>query len=378
MTWRDAERWVGRRIDDDAVPTPFVFVDIAVLERNIAHMQALAKTAGIGLRPHTKTHKIAAIAQMQLRAGAVGLTVAKLGEAQAFMETGIKASFMVAQPFVGTEKVRWALRMAEENELLLCVDDENLAAQMGEIASCEGKTLDILLIVDTDYKRFGVDWQEAAKVAERMARRTGVRFLGIRSHDGRTYRLPTLEERKQAAREEVERMADVADQIRQKGIPCELVSIGSTPGAYWVLQNGWTEGITELRPGNYVFHDRMQISLGVARPDDCALRIVASIVSTPREGEALIDAGLKTLTGTQDRFSEGLGLVPHRPDVVVEKLWEECGLVRYKEEPLRIGDRLVIIPNHACEITNLAEVVFYGTNDRIEGFWVAEARGKVW
>jgi D-serine deaminase-like pyridoxal phosphate-dependent protein len=278
--------------------------------------------------------------------------------------------------------------MAENCELLVCLDSPELAEEMGEVAARDGKTLDIVLIVDTEYKRFGVDWRQAPQVAERIARLKGVRFRGIRSHDGRTYRLPTLEERMQAAREESERMADVADKIRQRGIECELVSIGSTPGAYFVLQNGWTDGITELRPGNYVFHDRMQISLEVARPEDCALRIVASVVSAPREGEALIDAGLKTLTGTLDRFSEGYGLivahgrkdgeVRELPKMTVERLWEECSLVRYEGEPLRIGDRLVIVPNHSCEITNLAEVVLFGSNARVEGFWVPEARGKVW
>ncbi|MCX7967762.1 MAG: alanine racemase, partial [Armatimonadetes bacterium] len=252
--------------------------------------------------------------------------------------------------------------------------------------------------VDTEYKRFGVDWRQAPQFAEQIARLKGVRFRGIRSHDGRTYRMPTVDERMRAAREEVERMAEAAEKIRQLGVDCDLVSVGSTPGAYFVLQNGWTDGITELRPGNYVFHDRMQISLGVAHPEDCALRVIASVVSTPREREALIDAGLKTLTGTLDRFSEGYGLViavgqggevqsllsnsaprtSQPAQILLERLWEECGLVRYESEPLRIGDRLVIVPNHACEITNLAEVVFYGSNDRIEGFWVAEARGKVW
>ncbi len=378
MTVRDAERWVGRSLFDDAVPTPFLFVDRTILERNIAHMQALANAFRVGLRPHTKTHKIAAIAKMQLQAGANGLTVAKLGEAQALIEAGIRTSFMVAQSFVGAEKVRWALRLAEQNELLVCLDSVELAASLGEVAVALGKALDIVLIVDTGYQRFGVDWREAPNVAEQMARLKGVRFRGIRSHDGRTYRMPTLPERQQVAYEEAERMAETADRIRRLGVSCDLVSIGSTPGAYFVLQNGWTDGITELRPGNYVFHDRMQISLGAARPDDCALRVVASVVSLPRKGEALIDAGLKTLTGTQDRFAEGYGLVINRPDAVVEKLWEECGLVRFADVPPKIGDRLVIIPNHACELTNLAEVVFYGSGDRIEGFWIAEGRGKVW
>lgn len=378
MTVRDAERWVGCSLFDDAVPTPFLFIDRTILERNIAHMQALADAAGVRLRPHTKTHKIAAIAKMQWQAGACGLTVAKLGEAQALVDAGLRTSFLVAQPFVGAEKVRWALQLAEQNELLVCLDNLELAEAMGEVAAALGKALDIVLIVDTGYQRFGVDWREAPAVAEQMARLKGVRFRGIRSHDGRTYRMPTLPERQKVAYEEAERMAETANQIRRLGVPCDLVSIGSTPGAYFVLQNGWTDGITELRPGNYVFHDRMQISLSVARPDDCALRVVASVVSLPRKGEALIDAGLKTLTGTQDRFSEGYGLVVNRPDVVVEKLWEECGLVRFLDTPPKLGDRLVIIPNHACELTNLAEIVFYGSGDRIEGFWFAEGRGKVW
>ena len=259
MTWRDAENLVGCSIFDESVPTPFVFVDLEILQRNIAHMQALAQTANVKLRPHIKTHKIAAIAKMQLQAGACGLTVAKLGEAQAFIDAGIQASYMVAQPFVGAEKVQWALRVAEICEMFICLDSVELATMMGEIAAREDKNLDIVLIVDTEYKRFGVDWGQAPQIAEQIARLKGIRFRGIRSHDGRIYRMPTTEERMQVAKEESERMAKAAEGIRQFGVDCDLVSIGSTPGAYFVLQNGLTEGITELRPGNYVFHDRMQI-----------------------------------------------------------------------------------------------------------------------
>ncbi|MCS7191529.1 MAG: alanine racemase [Armatimonadetes bacterium] len=389
MAERELEQFIGHSIFDEKVPTPFVFVDLTILHRNIAHMQALAQTAGINLRPHIKTHKIAAIAKMQIQAGAFGLTVAKLGEAQAFIDAGIQSSYMVAQPFFGAEKVRWALRMAKTCQVLICLDSAELAEMISEIANIENKSVDIVLIVDTEYKRFGVDWKQAPQIVEKIARLKGVRFRGIRSHDGRTYWMPTMEERMKVAREEAERMAEVAEQIRLRGIECELVSIGSTPGAYFTLQNGWTDGITELRPGNYVFHDRMQISLGVARPEDCALMVVASVVSTPRENEALIDAGMKTLTGTLDRFSKGYGLVIgisrqgetvsfSHEQILIERLWEECGLVRCEGEPLSIGDRLVIVPNHACEITNLAEVVFYGSNKRIEGFWFVEAKGKVW
>lgn len=378
MTLQDSEQWIGKTIWDETVPTPFVFVDLEILRRNIDHMAALTKEAGVALRPHTKTHKIAAIARMQLQAGANGLTVAKLGEAKAFFDAGIATSYMVAQPFVGAEKVRWLLRLTEGNEVLVCADDVGLAESMGFVAHQGGKMIDLILMVDTGYGRFGVDWRRAGEVAEQMARLSGIRFRGIRSHDGRTYTTDDVERQTKIAREEAERMVEVAESIRRRGVPCDIVSVGSTPGAHRLLKNGEVDGITEVRPGNYVFYDRMQVSLKVARPEDCALRVIASVTAVPEMGRALIDAGLKTLTGTTDRFSEGYGLLLNRPDALLERLWEECGLVRYRGEPFRVGDRLVIIPNHSCEITNLADVVFYGANDRIGGLWVPEARGKVW
>lgn len=370
------EQYVGKSIYDEAVPTPFVFINYDTLQRNINKMASLAESNGIMLRPHAKTHKIAAIARMQLQAGAIGLTAAKLSEALALIDAGIKCSYMIAQPFVGHVKAECMVKMQEECEFLACVSNEEVAAEIGNAAKKCGKNANFVLIVDTGYGRFGVAPERAADVAEKIARISGVCFRGIRSHDGRTYHLPTHDERVRAAKEECEIMASLGDKLKRIGINCEIISVGSTPGAYWALENGWANGVTEMRPGNYVFHDRMQISLGVASLNDCAIFVISSVVAIPRKNEALIDAGLKTLSGTRDRWSEGYGMIVGKDGAKLVKLWEECGLVQCSE--LRIGERLMIVPNHACEITNLAEAVFFGKNSQIEGFWMVEARGKVW
>jgi D-serine deaminase-like pyridoxal phosphate-dependent protein len=360
------------------VPTPFVYVDRAVLGRNIERMADAAQGSGVDLRPHAKTHKLAEVARLQLDAGAAGLTVAKLGEAQALVDAGVSTSFMVAQPYVGAEKVGWHLELAERCELIVCVDSVDIARATGAVAAGRGRALDLVLIVDTGYGRLGVQPGEAARHAEAVAGLDGVRFRGIRSHTGAAYEADGTEERRRIAAEDASTMAGVAAEIRSRGIPCELVSVGSTPGLAGLEDAATFAGVTEWRPGNYVFFDRMQVSLGSASLEDCALTVVASVVSAPARGRAVIDAGVKALSATRDRRSEGHGLVLDRPDVRLVKLSEECGWIESGEVELRVGERLRLVPNHACELTNLAEVVFYGEGETIEGAWRPVARGKVW
>jgi D-serine deaminase-like pyridoxal phosphate-dependent protein len=366
----------------DSVPTPFVYVDLNVLDRNVEKMSAAASGRGIKLRPHAKTHKIAEIARMQLSAGASGLTVAKLSEAEAFAGAGILTSYMIAQPFVGVLKTQWLLDLARNTELLVCGDDLELARAMGEAAAASGLIVDFVLIIDTGYGRFGVDWQLGRVAVEQIVGLQGLNFRGIRSHAGHVYAAVDALQRQAIVRDEVDRVRSVAEAVRRQKIDCEIVSVGSTPSAQLLLANNWVDGITEVRPGNYVFHDTMQIRMGVATVEDCALRVVTSVVSNRRTAESVIDAGLKTLTGTLDGFASPMGvdygLVVNRPEVRVVRLTEECGIVTSSEVALRRGDRLAIVPNHACEITNLAEVVFYGSNDTVEGFWAPAARSRVW
>ena len=377
-----SEACIGQSIWSDSVPTPFVYVDRGVLSRNIERMSSAASAQGVGLRPHAKTHKIAEIARMQLAAGAVGLTVAKLSEAEAFSAAGILTSLMIAQPFVGATKTEWLLDLAQITEVLVCGDDVEAARTIGAAATARGVAVGFILIVDTGYGRFGVDWQAAPAVAQEILGIRGLNFRGIRSHAGHVYAARDAHDRALVVREEVDRVRTVADTVRRRGNACEIVSVGSTPAAHMLLDNNWADGVTEIRPGNYVFHDKMQVRMGVATLEDCALRVITSVVAVRGSSESVIDAGLKTLTGTLDGFGSpvaaGYGLVVDRPGARIVKLTEECGIVTDGEGTLRRGDRLEVVPNHACEIPNLADVVFYGSIEVVEGYWVPIARSRVW
>jgi D-serine deaminase-like pyridoxal phosphate-dependent protein len=374
----DLAACVGARVTDDHVPTPLVYVDRAVLARNIEAMAAAATASGVALRPHTKTHKIAEIARMQLTAGAAGLTVAKLGEAEAFMDAGVETSFMVAQPYVGAANARRQLALARRCEVIACFDDAGAAAQAGTEAAASGQELDAVLIVDTGHGRFGVAPDAAPEIALRMAEAAGVRFRGIRSHSGHAYEARDDAERHRISVADAEAMSEVAGRIRAAGAACDIVSIGSTPGMAALPEPLPALGVSEWRPGNYVFFDCMQVALGSATFDDCALRVVATVVSTAVPGRALIDAGKKELTSTLAPGCTGYGHIVGVEGVEIDALSEECGWVADPADRLTVGQRVDVIPNHACELTNLAEAVSFGVDGVIEGFWEPAARGKAW
>jgi D-serine deaminase-like pyridoxal phosphate-dependent protein len=363
---------------DDAVPTPLVYVDRAVLAANLERMAAAARDAGVALRPHAKTHKLAEVARMQLEAGAAGLTVAKLSEAQALREAGIAASLMIAQPYVGREKVRRQLALARSGEVIACTDSLDYARVMSEEAAAAGERLDVVLIVDTGYGRLGVTPAGAPACARGLAALPGLRFRGIRSHAGNAYGVGDTGARRRVATDDAAAMAATAEAIRAAGVPCEIVSIGSTPGLSGLGGPLVVDGVTEWRPGNYAFYDRMQVSTGSASVADCALRIVVSVISTAAPARAIIDAGKKTLTSTPNTGTDGHGLVLDHPGITIDDVSEECGWLTGDVGGLAVGDRLQVVPNHSCEMTNLAHVVAHGTGGTIDGFWEPVARGMAW
>jgi D-serine deaminase-like pyridoxal phosphate-dependent protein len=376
----DLDALTGCSIFDEAVPTPFVYVDVDVMRANIARMAAVTERAGVGLRPHAKTHKTAEIAKLQLDAGAIGLTVAKLDEAAALIAAGVETSFMIAQPFAGRDKLRRCLELGAGRDILVCVDDVELAAALGAEAVAAGAEVDLVLIVDaSEYDRFGVPLSEGEPTAQRIAELPGVRFRGIRSYPGVLYGISDDERATELAVADAQALAALAARLEERGLACDVVSTGNTPGTERLCAAGVPPGITELRPGNYVFADRMQIELGSVEPSATALHVVTTVVSASHdESRAIVDAGLKTLSGTQLDDPPGYGVIKDRPEVTLESLWEECGRVRVDGERLNVGDRLVVLPNHACELPNLAGVVLHGRDGRIDGAWIPVARGSVW
>ncbi|MCS7224710.1 MAG: alanine racemase, partial [Armatimonadetes bacterium] len=213
-----AELSVGKSIWDPSVPSPLVYVEMEICRRNIEKMASLTKEQGVGLRPHIKTHKLKALGALQLNKGAIGLTVAKPSEALSFRKNGLVTEYLIAQPFLTLAQVNEMVTFSEETPVLFCVDDERVAEVIGDAFAKNGRQAPIILIVDTGYGRMGVPYSRAVEKAAALASLKGVRFVGIRSHAGHIYREESEQGRLKVAREEAERMAEVAAQLRKSGI----------------------------------------------------------------------------------------------------------------------------------------------------------------
>ena len=363
---------LGSAVDD--LPTPCAVVDLDVLERNVARMAARAREAGVRLRPHAKTHKCPEIGALQRAAGAWGLSVAKVGEAEVFVAAGFDDLF-VAFPAVGEDKGRLLLRLADRARLACGVDSVEGARSLARPFREAGRTLDVLLKVDVGYGRVGVLPEHALETATRIAEIRGLRLRGVFTHAGHGYLAATRPEVDAVARHEGQALAATARELRANGIGVEEVSVGSTPTAADAMR---VPGVTECRPGNYVFHDASQVTLGTCSVEDCALSVVATVVSVPAPGRAVLDAGSKTLSSDPLRpVAGGYGQILGRRSRI-EKLSEEHGVLAVAEgEAFRVGERVRVLPNHACVVVNLHDRLLGVSRDRVEAILHVEARGRV-
>jgi D-serine deaminase-like pyridoxal phosphate-dependent protein len=354
--------------------TPAVVVDLDVLERNIARMAARAREARVRLRPHAKTHKCPDIGRLQAAAGAWGLSLAKVGEAEAFVAAGFDDVF-VAYPVVGEDKGRRLLRLADRARVAVGVDSVDGAATLAAPFRAAARTLDVMLKVDVGYGRVGVLPEHAVEVATRIAEVPGLRLRGVFTHAGHAYLAKSKAGVEKTARTEGERLAETADALRAAGLTIDEVSVGSTPTAARAMR---VAGVTECRPGNYVFHDGSQVALGTCALEDCALTIAATVVSVPAPDRAVVDAGSKTLSSDPLRpVAGGYGQLLGRRSRI-EKLSEEHGVIDVVEgESFRVGERLTILPNHACVVANLHDRLVGTSRGRVEALLSVAARGRV-
>jgi D-serine deaminase-like pyridoxal phosphate-dependent protein len=358
----------------DELATPAVLVDLDVLEHNVARMAAHSREAGVRLRPHAKTHKCPEIARLQRAAGAWGLSVAKVGEAEVFAEAGFDDLF-VAYPVVGQDKGRRLLVLADRVRLAVGVDSDEGARTLSTPFHSARRSLDVLLKVDVGYGRVGVLPEHAVEVARRIADIPGLRLRGVFTHAGHGYLAEGRTAIEEVATQEGERLAATAADLRAAGLPVEEVSVGSTPTAALAMR---VPGVTECRPGNYVFHDASQVALGTCGIEDCALTVVATVVSVPAPGRAVVDAGSKTLSSDPLRPRlGGYGQLVGRASRI-EKLSEEHGVVDVADgESFRVGERVRILPNHACVVANLHDRLVGVSGDRVEAVLTVAARGRV-
>lgn len=379
--------------------TPALLVDRRRLEANLRQMQDRADALGVALRPHVKTHKSVEIARRQAQLGARGLTLAKPAEAEVFAEAGFR-DLRLAYAVVGEAKWARLLRLMEAGaRVSFCVDTAEGARAASDFFAARGATAEVLLEVDTGHGRCGIAWDrpDAAELALAVRALPGLRLAGLLTHGGQGYFGPEEGETKaealgRAMREERDRLLALAQRLHEAGAldaDAEL-SVGSTPtmSVFEPAQRG-PFAVTEIRPGNYVFRDAEQVALGAAALDQCALTVLATVVSRQpdaRGGERLyLDAGKKVLTSDVGASTRGFGVLlydPLRmvplPHAEVAALSEEHAWVRVPGgSTFAVGDHVRIVPNHACVVVNTQSKLTVVEDEEAVATWPVDARGEV-
>lgn len=371
--------------------TPSFVVDLDVLERNVQFMADHARQHGVRLRPHAKTHKTVEIARMQLGAGALGLTLAKIGEAEALIDAGAAVGaplpledVLLAFPIVGDLKLGRLLDLGERLTVTVALDSPDAASQLGAAAHGRRCQIGVLVEVDTGGRRCGVlPGEPTLALARQIAQTPGLTLRGIMTHEGHAYAATptTLREVSQQAGRV---MVELAGMLRADGHEAPVVSVGSTPSARHIAE---VPGVTDVRPGTYVFQDYNQVRLGVATVDECAGVVHATVIARPAPDRAVVDAGTKAVAADRGMIGgitpvqqEGYGLVKGQPGWFFGRASEEHGVLLRQDEghadDLRIGDRVELIPNHICPAVNLYDRLVVQRDGVVEESWAVAARGR--
>ena len=344
--------------------TPAVTVDLNIMQENIRRVHEYFSRHQIAIRPHIKTHKIPAIARLQMEAGAVGITCQKLGEAEVFATAGIAEDILLTYNILGRQKTERLAALAKRlRRLTVVLDNEVVAREVSEACVRHGVDMGFLAECDTGSGRNGVQTPEAALDLARFAMKLprldfqGIMTFPIREPDSRLFFERTLELFKRA------------------GIPVPIVSGGFTP---MIFKAQDFPMLTEYRPGTYIFNDVRVVTSGTATWDNCALRVRTTVVSRPTPARAILDAGSKVLTSDHPSI-KGYGHIVEYPDADITTLWEEHAVVDLsscRERP-QIGEVVNVISNHCCVVTNMVDEIYGVRGGGVEVVWPVLARGKV-
>ena len=341
-----------------SVDTPVPIIDLDIVERNLRAMQDYANAHGLALRPHIKTHKLPVFAKRQVELGAVGITCQKLGEAEVMADAGL-SDILISYPIIGAEKGRRLAALARRVAMRVAVDNPLALGTVARAGQEAGTPIGVLVEFDSGMKRTGVTSVAAAlALIAQVKAAAGLRFDGLMTYPSS------------------KATAEFVRAVKEAGVALPMVSGGGTPG--WAHAHE-IEGVTEMRVGTYIYNDRTLVEAGAARLEDCALAVHATVVSRPTEDRAILDCGSKTLSSDliPRGSSAGYGFLPDYPDALIERLSEEHGMVDLSRSAARpaLGERVRIIPNHVCVVTNLHNEVVVSRGGMVEGIWPVAARG---
>jgi len=363
----------------DSLETPAVVVDLDEADARIISMAGAMREHGVALRPHAKTHKSVAFGRRQVAAGAVGLTVATIGEAEVFADGGIEDLF-IAYPVIAAGPKGARLRaLADRARLSVGVDSAAGIMALERVFGSAGSgpipggvaAPRVLVEIDVGGARTGVRPSLAGSLA-RLAADAGFDVAGVFTHGGHGYAGRT--ERLAAADDEAEHLAEAAASLREVGLEAPVVSAGSTPTAILSAHGA----ITEERPGTYIFGDRQQAWLAEQPLDDTALLVASTVVSAGPGDGFVIDAGAKILAKDVSPFLAGHGSVVGMPDAVIRKVNDHHGIVELPPGSARppIGSIVWVAPNHVCPVVNLVDEYVVAQGGRIVDRWPVDARGR--
>lgn len=356
------------------VETPALLVDVERLERNLARMAAYTASHGLALRPHAKTHKATQVGAAQLRHGAVGLTCATTREMEVM--SAVAGDLLFAYPPVGRARAERLVALPRSVRVSVALDSAEAVNEIATAARAHGREVGVLVEVDVGMRRVGVrDAESAVALARLVAERAPLEYDGIAFYPGHI-RAPVGEQGDALAALAAE-LGVVMDALARAGLSPRVVSGGSTPAA-WRMHE--LPGLTEVRPGTYVYNDRTTAAVGACAWDDCALTVLATVVSTAVPGQVVVDAGSKALGREPLRAASesGFGALLERPEVVVRAMSEEHGILDPGTSGwgARVGDQVRVVPNHACIAVHAADLVHVVRDGAVVDSWRIAARGR--
>jgi D-serine deaminase-like pyridoxal phosphate-dependent protein len=363
----------------DQLETPAPVVDLDRLAHNLDRMAAYAAVHSLRLRPHVKTHKAPRIAAEQLRLGAAGLTCATVREVEVMSE--LADDVLLAYPALGAAKLRRLMAVPDRTRITVALDSTRAAVQLAAAADEVGREVGVLVELDVGMRRVGVQGAAAAvELATFIADREPLRYDGVAFYPGHIRQ--AIGDQGPGVTQLARDLGETLEALERAGLPPRIVSGGSTPAAW---RSHELPGVTEIRPGTYVYNDRATAALGACEWDECALTVLATVVSTSVPGQAVIDAGSKALgrepmdaTRAGAGAAPGFGALADRPDVVVTRMSEEHGILDLSHTDWRpkVGEQVRVVPNHVCIVVHLNDVVHGVRNGVVETKWPVAARGR--
>ena len=339
-------------------------------------MADYCRSKNLNLRPHTKSHKIPELAKRQLARGARGITVAKIGEAEVMLEAGI-TDILIAYPIIGRGKAEKLAELATRANITVSLDSFEVAHAISNELNKKGSRIGVLVELDVGFHRCGIaNPDDALSLAKKVADLPNIDWKGLMFFPGHL-QAPASE--RTALRVGVnDLLSRVLEKLQDAGFTVQTVSGGSTPTA---MEGHLFVGVNEIRPGMYIFNDRNMMAVGVAGVDDCALSVIATVVSNSVSGRAIVDAGSKTLSSDRYQLGDGgsFGLIKEDSEAELERLSEEHGHLNISRSSrrYRVGERLTIIPNHVCSTVNMHDRIYGVNGERVEVVWDVAGRGKV-